>query len=238
MTFTGSSASLVHRSTSEIKSTGDVIRRLVEAAGRPSRSAATREGALSTVLVCCPGSVHRRGDRNPSLSVSAMPDGSTRVHCFAGCESDEVLAAVGLTWRAIRSLRPVPRVARSSVGTTAGLRPTVADAIGRLPTLQAITAQDAARRFVDDRGWNHLLVAELGGRVVAIAGRPCLVFAGGHGGRAVDGREPKVIVPAGTRRHLWSVDRGERPSVLVVVEGLSDLIASAHLSWGGPTRLV
>jgi hypothetical protein len=65
-----------------------------------------------------------------------------------------------------------------------------------------------------------------------------LVFDGGHGGRAVDGADPKVIVPAGTCRHPWVVDRGPRPSLLVVAEGLSDLVCAAHLSWGRPVRLV
>jgi hypothetical protein len=45
-------------------------------------------------------------------------------------------------------------------------------------------------------------------------------------------------VPAGTCRHAWVVDRGPRPSLLVVVEGLSDLVCAAHLSWGRPVRLV
>jgi DNA primase len=37
-------------------------------------------------------------DRRPSLSVR---DAETRVllHCFAGCETEDVLAALGLGWR-------------------------------------------------------------------------------------------------------------------------------------------
>ena len=39
-------------------------------------------------------------DRSPSLSIK---DTGTRtlIHCFAGCEASEVLAAVGLTWQDI-----------------------------------------------------------------------------------------------------------------------------------------
>ena len=35
-------------------------------------------------------------DKGPSLSVRALPDGRTLLHCFAGCGADEVLGAVGL----------------------------------------------------------------------------------------------------------------------------------------------
>lgn len=37
-------------------------------------------------------------DRGPSLSVRELPDGRVLVHCFAGCETSEVLASVGLTF--------------------------------------------------------------------------------------------------------------------------------------------
>jgi len=35
-------------------------------------------------------------DKGPSLSVREMDDGRVLVHCFAGCDTSEVLAAVGL----------------------------------------------------------------------------------------------------------------------------------------------
>lgn len=40
----------------------------------------------------CPA--HR--DRGPSLIISERPNGSTGVHCFAGCDVHDVLGAVGL----------------------------------------------------------------------------------------------------------------------------------------------
>lgn len=36
-------------------------------------------------------------DRRASLSVRELPDGQVLIHCFAGCGTDEVMAAVGLT---------------------------------------------------------------------------------------------------------------------------------------------
>lgn len=50
------------------------------------------------VQASCPGPSHRRGDRNPSLSID-YEDGRTRVHCMGGCDDDEVvLDCLGLTW--------------------------------------------------------------------------------------------------------------------------------------------
>ncbi|MDZ4688653.1 MAG: DUF3987 domain-containing protein, partial [Planctomycetaceae bacterium] len=50
---------------------------------------------------CCPA----HEDRNPSLSIWQMDNGSAAVKCFAGCPNDAVLAAIGLTWR---DLKPPP----------------------------------------------------------------------------------------------------------------------------------
>jgi hypothetical protein len=36
-------------------------------------------------------------DRSPSLSIRQLDDGRVLIHCFAGCEPGDVLAAVGLT---------------------------------------------------------------------------------------------------------------------------------------------
>lgn len=46
-------------------------------------------------LACCPA----HDDKSPSLSLSRGKDGSALVHCFAGCETRDVLAAVGLELR-------------------------------------------------------------------------------------------------------------------------------------------
>ena len=38
-------------------------------------------------------------DKTPSLSVRELPDGRVLVHCFAGCDVHDILAAVGLSLR-------------------------------------------------------------------------------------------------------------------------------------------
>lgn len=50
-------------------------------------------------LACCPA----HDDRNPSLSVSVGDDGRVLLHCFAGCSSDAVRAALGLEWGDLRA---------------------------------------------------------------------------------------------------------------------------------------
>lgn len=41
---------------------------------------------------CCPA----HDDKGPSLAVRELPDGRVLVHCFAGCETESVLGAVGM----------------------------------------------------------------------------------------------------------------------------------------------
>jgi rhodanese-related sulfurtransferase len=43
---------------------------------------------------CCPA----HEDRTPSLSVGEGADQPVVIHCQAGCASDDVLAALGLSW--------------------------------------------------------------------------------------------------------------------------------------------
>ena len=45
-------------------------------------------------MACCPA--HQ--DKTASLSIKGLPDGRVLLHCFAGCDPDSVLAAVGLTF--------------------------------------------------------------------------------------------------------------------------------------------
>ncbi|MHB1952450.1 MAG: hypothetical protein ACYCOU_01780 [Sulfobacillus sp.] len=47
----------------------------------------------------CPRPLHRHGDRNRSLSVWESEDGWVRLKCFAGCDRDDILAALGLKVR-------------------------------------------------------------------------------------------------------------------------------------------
>src|SRR6266576_1400415 len=47
---------------------------------------------------CCPNPDHgkRRGDRNPLLHIDKKSNGNVLLHCFAGCELEAILSAIGL----------------------------------------------------------------------------------------------------------------------------------------------
>lgn len=51
---------------------------------------------------CCPA----HEDRWPSLSLRLMDDDRILIHCFAGCESESVVAAVGMEMRDLMPPRP------------------------------------------------------------------------------------------------------------------------------------
>lgn len=76
-------------------------------------------------------------DKTPSLSIREMSDGRTLVHCFGGCEVEDVLAAVGLTFRDVMPER---------VGDFPRARP-------------AFTASDALQALARESGVVALAVA-------------------------------------------------------------------------------
>jgi hypothetical protein len=76
-------------------------------------------------------------DKTPSLSVREMSDGRVLIHCFGGCETEDVLAAVGLTFRDVMPER---------VGDFPRARP-------------AFTASDALQALARESGVVALAVA-------------------------------------------------------------------------------
>jgi hypothetical protein len=56
-----------------------------------------RQSGPGRWLGCCPGPLHRRGDRNMSLSIGETAEGAALIHCFAGCEPGAILGALSLT---------------------------------------------------------------------------------------------------------------------------------------------
>ncbi len=59
---------------------------------RLDRVQATSDGSW---MACCPA----HDDRNPSLSINLREDGRVLLHCFSGCETEQVLAAADLSWQ-------------------------------------------------------------------------------------------------------------------------------------------
>jgi len=57
------------------------------------RLSKVRQVAPGRYVACCPS--HK--DRSPSLSIRECDDGRVLIHDFGGCDTDDVLAALGLT---------------------------------------------------------------------------------------------------------------------------------------------
>ena len=51
-----------------------------------------RQTGAGKYIACCPAHL----DKSPSLSIKETESGKILVHCFAGCDYKDVLAAVGL----------------------------------------------------------------------------------------------------------------------------------------------
>lgn len=68
-----------------------------------SRLSRVKQNGNGRWMACCPA----HDDRNPSLSVKEEPDGRVLIQCFAGCDTSDVLGAVGLDWSDIMPEQPL-----------------------------------------------------------------------------------------------------------------------------------
>ena len=62
-----------------------------------SRLDGVKETGRGKYLSRCPS----HNDRSPSLAIKEGDDGRVLLHCFAGCETQNVLSAIGLEFRDI-----------------------------------------------------------------------------------------------------------------------------------------
>lgn len=106
-------------------------------------------------LVSCPGPSHRNGDRNPSLHVTEGASGSVLLQCFAGCETDAIVEALGLAMTDLFTDH------ERKAGTT--LRPfeptrKLSDAISPTPVARTVTTD---YRYTDADGVSVGLVRRM-----------------------------------------------------------------------------
>ncbi len=64
-----------------------------------SRLEGLRARGPGSWIARCPGPLHKREDRHPSLSVRECEDGTVLLKCFVGCSAAEILQARGLELR-------------------------------------------------------------------------------------------------------------------------------------------
>lgn len=96
-------------------------------------------------------------DRSPSLAIKDCGDGRVLIHCFAGCETEDVLSAVDLTFADLMPER---------IGGEHSYKPQRFDARQVLATLDheslvvAIIGADLLEhRAIDESTWNRLTQA-------------------------------------------------------------------------------
>jgi putative DNA primase/helicase len=137
---------------------------------------------------------------SPALSVGEAPDGTPLVHCFAGCDSGDVLRAVDMTWADFLGGESKPSQATRQEAPGATKTP---------PPVQSPSAQDLAS-FCEAR---HLDAARLASRwqvrESVFMGRPCLRYPTALGidrVKFLDGQRPKYSWAAkGSKAHWYGM---------------------------------
>jgi hypothetical protein len=161
---------------------------------------------------CCPA----HDDQSPSMSVKATDDGTILVNCFAGCSTDEIVAALGLTTADLFAGR-----GRGGRRVTGSASP----ASGPGLTLE---------QYAEDKMVPVEFLRELGLRDHKIDGKPVvripfrdedgaeLTVKYRHGG---DGGGPRFTFKSGTKARPYGLERlaeARAADYVILVEGESD----------------
>lgn len=91
---------------------------------------------------CCP----EHDDSNPSLSIREADDGKVLLHCWAGCDTESITAAIGLTIRDLfpdsgqRPVRRAPSLAARQLEATV-----ISIVVGQLRQGKQLSAADLER---------------------------------------------------------------------------------------------
>jgi putative DNA primase/helicase len=150
-------------------------------------------------------------DRDPSLSIT-LRDGRVLIHCFAGCAPDEVLGAVGLTWKDLRAPDPwawSPAPSRAKPKPSEPETPTPED-LERWETLweRAKPHHPLLQRYLRARGLGLEPPPTL--RVAFLKGEPAMV-ARVEGPGGLLGLHLTFLEPDGRGRKEKKLAKGSRP---------------------------
>ncbi len=193
----------------------------------------------------CPEHGKGNGDRNPSLTVTEG-DRWPLLRCHAGCEPEDIVAAIGLTWRDLApdddrtgSPPPNPRPVTTTSASVTEATPSA------LPDPQQI--EDRHRdlmlnaqlldRLTELRGWSHQAIENhrLGFDGIRIV---FPVYDGGGELVGVQRYEPdpakrngveKTIAVKGSKRDLFPAPESVEGDEIWVVEGEPDAVAGSTL---------
>jgi hypothetical protein len=119
-----------------------------------SRLERVRKTGPDRWLACCPA----HPDRTPSLSIRELDDGRVLLHDFGGCETGDVLAAVGLT---VASLFPqrLPEHGYSATHSKIPARDLVAIISEETSVVALVAADLLERRSVTVEDWTRFAQA-------------------------------------------------------------------------------
>ncbi len=166
----------------------------------------------------CPGHGRGRGDRNRSLDVKEGEDGRVLMHCFAGCETADVVAALGLSMTDLFERRdPVGGGGtRHSSGTGSTGQPATIENYANYVDLPV--------EFLEGLGLEE----------IRYCGRPAvrMPYFDESGERVLSTRyrvsltgKPKVKTRKGDKNHLyglWKLEEARAAGYVWMVEGESD----------------
>lgn len=113
---------------------------------------------------CCPAHV----DKGPSLSVRETPDGAVLLHCFAGCEVQDVVSALGLRLNELFPLRDKPQSAPRKIARL--LSPIQALELLSMEANLVAVAGSSIAKGVELTEADKARLLQAVGRITAIAG--------------------------------------------------------------------
>ena len=98
-------------------------------------------------------------DRSPSLAIKEEGDGRILLHCFAGCETENVLAAIGLTFSDVMPERIGQEHAYKPVRNRISPRDALATLDHESLVVAIIGADFLEHKEIDDETWDRLGIA-------------------------------------------------------------------------------
>jgi len=114
-----------------------------------------RETGHGKYLSRCPS----HDDRSPSLAIKEESDGRILLHCFAGCETENVLAAINLTFSDVMPERIGSNHAYKRVRNWISPRDALATLDHESLVVAIIGADFLEHKEIDDETWSRLGIA-------------------------------------------------------------------------------
>ncbi len=120
-----------------------------------SRLDGVKETGHGKFLSRCPA----HDDRSPSLAIKDGDDGRVLIHCFAGCETEDVLSALGLTFSDVMPERIGQDHSYKPVRNRISPRDALATLDHESLVVAIIGADILEHKEIDDETWDRLGIA-------------------------------------------------------------------------------